>query len=64
MANITVKTSPNESFEKTLRRFKRAFEKSGINQDIKKHLRYTKPSEKRNRLKQEKKRKKKQNKKP
>jgi small subunit ribosomal protein S21 len=37
----------NESIDKALRRFKKACEKAGIAQDVKRASRFTKPSEKR-----------------
>jgi len=38
-----------ESFEKALKRFKKACEKAGIISEMKKHQHYEKPSEKRKR---------------
>lgn len=44
-----VKIRSGESFEKAFRRFKRLCEKEKIRSEIKKHQRYEKPSEKRQR---------------
>ncbi|MCK4322373.1 30S ribosomal protein S21 [candidate division WOR-3 bacterium] len=44
-----VKIREGESFEKAFRRFKRLCEKEKIRSEIKKHQRYEKPSEKRQR---------------
>ncbi len=46
---IHVKVRDNEPFEKALRRFTKACEKSGLMSDIKKHQHYEKPSEQRKR---------------
>ena len=40
---------PNESIDKTLRRFKRVCKKAGIMSDLKKKRHFEKPSEKRKR---------------
>jgi len=42
--NVVVRVRDDESFEKALRRFKKECEKQGVIGDIKKHLRYDKPS--------------------
>jgi len=63
MANVTVWIRYDEPFEKALRRFNRLFEKSGTLKDIKKRRHYEKPSEKRNRIKQERRREKKKSRK-
>jgi small subunit ribosomal protein S21 len=47
MIGVTVKS--NETFEKALRRFSKACEKSGILSDIRKNQYFEKPSEKRKR---------------
>jgi small subunit ribosomal protein S21 len=39
----------DESFERTLKRFKKKCEKAGILSDLRKHRHYEKPSEKRKR---------------
>ena len=44
-----VRVRDGESFEKALRRFTKACEKSGLMSDIKKHQQYEKPSEARRR---------------
>ncbi|MCK4421713.1 30S ribosomal protein S21 [candidate division WOR-3 bacterium] len=44
-----VKIREGESFERAFRRFKRLCEKEKIRSEIKKHQRYEKPSEKRQR---------------
>lgn len=44
-----VKVRRGESFEKAFRRFKRLCEKEKIRSEIKKHQRYEKPSEERQR---------------
>lgn len=44
-----VKVREGESFEKAFKRFKRLCEKEKIRSEIKKHQRYEKPSEKRQR---------------
>lgn len=59
MANVTVRIRSDESFEKALRRFTRQFERSGTLKDMKKRQHYEKPSEKRNRIKRERRRRKK-----
>lgn len=46
---IHVKVRDNESFEKALKRFTKACEKSGLMAEIKKHQHYEKPSERRKR---------------
>lgn len=46
---IHIKVRDNESFDKALKRFTKACEKSGLMADIKKHEHYEKPSEKRKR---------------
>ena len=46
---INVKVRDNESFEKALKRFTKACEKSGLMAEIKKHQHYEKPSERRKR---------------
>jgi small subunit ribosomal protein S21 len=46
---IHVKVRDNESFEKALKRFTKACEKSGLMADIKKHQHFEKPSEQRKR---------------
>ncbi len=46
---IHIKVRDNESFERALRRFTKACEKSGLMADIKKHQQYEKPSERRKR---------------
>lgn len=46
---INVKVKDNESFEKALKRFTKACEKSGLMAEIKKHQHYEKPSERRKR---------------
>ncbi|MCP4631655.1 MAG: 30S ribosomal protein S21 [candidate division Zixibacteria bacterium] len=47
MAAVRIKE--DESFEKALRRFTKACEKSGLLSDIKKHQHFEKPSDKRKR---------------
>ena len=47
MAGIRVRDE--ETFEKALRRFNKACEKSGIMSDIKKHQHFEKPSDRRKR---------------
>lgn len=47
MAGVLVKA--NEPFEKALRRFKKTCEKAGIMTEMKKHLHFEKPSERRKR---------------
>lgn len=49
MAMIHVKVRDNEPFEKALKRFTKACEKSGLMAEIKKHQHYEKPSERRKR---------------
>jgi small subunit ribosomal protein S21 len=39
----------NESFESALRRFKKKCEKAGVLSDVRKHLHFEKPSERRKR---------------
>lgn len=46
---INVKVRDNESFERALKRFTKACEKSGLMAEIKKHQHYEKPSERRKR---------------
>lgn len=46
---IHIKVRDNESFEKALKRFTKACEKSGLMADIKKHQHFEKPSERRKR---------------
>ena len=46
---ISVKVRENESFEKALKRFTKACEKSGLMAEIKRHQHYEKPSEQRER---------------
>ncbi|RMI15310.1 MAG: 30S ribosomal protein S21 [Calditrichaeota bacterium] len=46
---IHVKVRDNEPFEKALKRFTKACEKSGLMAEIKKHQHYEKPSERRKR---------------
>ncbi|MFZ0391741.1 MAG: 30S ribosomal protein S21 [Calditrichia bacterium] len=46
---IHVKVRDNEPFEKALKRFTKACEKSGLMSDIKKHQHFEKPSERRKR---------------
>ncbi len=46
---INVKVRDNEPFEKALKRFTKACEKSGLMAEIKKHQHYEKPSERRKR---------------
>ncbi len=46
---INVKVRDNESFEKALKRFTKACEKSGLMAEIKKHQHYEKPSERKKR---------------
>jgi len=45
----TVRVRENESFEKALRRFSKACEKTGLMSEIKKHQHFKKPSERRKR---------------
>ena len=47
MTGVIVK--PNETFEKALKRFSKACEKSGILSDLRKNQYYEKPSERRKR---------------
>ena len=44
-----IKVRDNESFERALKRFTKACEKSGLMAEIKKHQHYEKPSERRKR---------------
>lgn len=44
-----IKVRDNESFDKALRRFTKACEKSGLMSDIKKHQHFEKPSERKKR---------------
>ncbi len=46
---IHIKVRENESFEKALKRFTKACEKSGLMAEIKKHQHFEKPSERRKR---------------
>ncbi|MEL6820990.1 MAG: 30S ribosomal protein S21 [Calditrichia bacterium] len=46
---IHVKVREKESFEKALKRFTKACEKSGLMAEIKRHQHYEKPSEQRKR---------------
>lgn len=46
---INVKVRDNESFERALKRFTKACEKSGLMAEIKKHQHFEKPSERRKR---------------
>ncbi|MEJ2634828.1 MAG: 30S ribosomal protein S21 [Calditrichia bacterium] len=46
---IHVKVRDNEPFERALKRFTKACEKSGLMSDIKKHQHFEKPSEQRKR---------------
>ena len=46
---IRIEARPNESIEKTLRRFKKQCEKEGLVKDIKKNSFYEKPSERKRR---------------
>ncbi len=46
---IHIKVRENEPFEKALKRFTKACEKSGLMADIKKHQHFEKPSERRKR---------------
>lgn len=46
---INVKVRDNESFERALKRFTKACEKSGLMAEIKKHQHFEKPSELRKR---------------
>jgi small subunit ribosomal protein S21 len=45
----SVRVRDNESFEKALRRFTKACEKTGLLSEIKKHQHFEKPSERRKR---------------
>ena len=45
----SVRVRDNESFEKALRRFSKACEKTGLLSEIKKHQHFEKPSERRKR---------------
>tara|TARA_B100000900_G_scaffold386012_1_gene376099 strand:- start:701 stop:904 length:204 start_codon:yes stop_codon:yes gene_type:complete len=45
MANASVKTRKNEDITRTIKRFKRKVEASGIMREIKKRRYYRKPSE-------------------
>jgi small subunit ribosomal protein S21 len=45
----SVRVRDNESFEKALRRFTKACEKTGLMSEIKKHQHFEKPSERRKR---------------
>lgn len=46
---INIRVRDNEPFERALRRFTKACEKSGLMADIKKHQHFEKPSERRKR---------------
>lgn len=46
---IHIKVRDNEPFERALRRFTKACEKSGLMSEIKKHQHFEKPSEQRKR---------------
>ncbi len=46
---IHIKVRENETFEKALKRFTKACEKSGLMAEIKKHQHFEKPSERRKR---------------
>ena len=46
---IHIKVRDNEPFERALRRFTKACEKSGLMSDIKKHQHFEKPSDRRKR---------------
>ncbi|GAB4186956.1 MAG: 30S ribosomal protein S21 [Calditrichia bacterium] len=46
---IHIKVRDNEHFERALKRFTKACEKSGLMADIKKHQHFEKPSERRKR---------------
>ncbi|MFQ5583299.1 MAG: 30S ribosomal protein S21 [Calditrichia bacterium] len=46
---IHIKVRDNESFERALKRFTKACEKSGLMADIKRHQHFEKPSEQRKR---------------
>ncbi len=46
---IHIKVRENEPFEKALKRFTKACEKSGLMSEIKKHQHFEKPSERRKR---------------
>jgi small subunit ribosomal protein S21 len=46
---IRVESRPGESFDKTLRRFKKQCEKEGLTKDIKKNSYFEKPSERKRR---------------
>ena len=46
---INVKVRDNESFERALKRFTKACEKSGLMAEIRNHQHYEKPSEERKR---------------
>lgn len=55
---VMVRVKQDESINSALNRFKRKYAKAGIHQEIKKHLRYEKPSKRRRRKIQDLKRKK------
>ncbi|MFQ6042819.1 MAG: 30S ribosomal protein S21 [Candidatus Poribacteria bacterium] len=55
---VEVRVNQDESLNRALNRFKRQCEKAGIQKEIKKHLRYQKPSERRHRKRRDLKRKK------
>ncbi len=46
---INIRVRDNESFERALKRFTKACEKSGLMAEIKKHQHFEKPSERRKR---------------
>jgi small subunit ribosomal protein S21 len=46
---INIRVRDNEPFERALKRFTKACEKSGLMADIKKHQHFEKPSERRKR---------------
>ena len=49
MTKVTIREG--ESLDSALRRFRKTLEKTGVLQDVRKHERYEKPSEKRRRIK-------------
>ncbi|MEO0293011.1 MAG: 30S ribosomal protein S21 [candidate division WOR-3 bacterium] len=53
MPGLGVVVREGESFERAFKRFKRLCEKERIRSEIKKHQRYEKPSEKRQRKRRE-----------
>ena len=50
---ISIKIRGNEPFERAMKRFTRACQKSGIMAEVRKNAYYEKPSEERKRLKKE-----------